>query len=235
MSTTQNTDITLNNGVVMPAIGFGVFQTPPEETKTAVAEALRVGYRHIDTAAAYSNERGVGEAIAESGIPRDDIFIETKIWISDFGYDETLHAFEKATGKLGIDTIDLLAAERGEPIDVNRNQSLDWQPVRDAIREHGMRNSNVMAIAPTATIANIQGVTQSIEPLYTNLFVKSNLSGEFTIVNESLVDELDAAGLWDQDLLDEIKYWDGSIAQSSAFLKIFVAGTQPRLRSNLSG
>lgn len=108
MSTTQSTNITLNNGVVMPAIGFGVFQTPPEETKTAVAEALRVGYRHIDTAAAYGNERGVGEAIAESGIPRDEIFIETKIWISDFGYDETLHAFEKATRKLGVDTIDLL-------------------------------------------------------------------------------------------------------------------------------
>ena len=121
MSTTQNTNITLNNGVVMPAIGFGVFQTPPEETKTAVAEALRVGYRHIDTAAAYGNERGVGEAIAESGIPRDDIFIETKIWISDFGYDETLHAFEKATGKLGIDTIDLLILH--QPIS---NPACNW-------------------------------------------------------------------------------------------------------------
>jgi 2,5-diketo-D-gluconate reductase A len=101
-------DLTLNNDVVVPGVGFGVYQTPPDETKQAVAEALRAGYRHIDTAAAYGNERGVGEAIRESGLSRDEIFVETKIWISDYGYDETLHAFEKATGKLGIDTIDLL-------------------------------------------------------------------------------------------------------------------------------
>jgi ribonucleoside-diphosphate reductase alpha chain len=115
-------------------------------------------------------------------------------------------------GLLPIDTIDLLAAERGQPIEVDRSVSLDWEPVRESIRQHGMRNSNTMAIAPTATISNIQGVTQSIEPMFTNLFVKSNLSGEFTIVNESLVAELEEAGLWNQDLLDEIKYWDGSIA-----------------------
>jgi ribonucleoside-diphosphate reductase alpha chain len=115
-------------------------------------------------------------------------------------------------GLLPIDTIDLLAAERGQQIEVDRSVSLDWEPVRESIRQHGMRNSNTMAIAPTATISNIQGVTQSIEPMFTNLFVKSNLSGEFTIVNESLVAELEEAGLWNQELLDEIKYWDGSIA-----------------------
>jgi ribonucleoside-diphosphate reductase alpha chain len=114
-------------------------------------------------------------------------------------------------GLLPIDTIRLLAEERGEAVDVDMSMSLDWEPVRASIREHGMRNSNTMAIAPTATISNIQGVAQSIEPIYSNLFVKSNLSGEFTIVNESLVAELEAAGLWDTDLLDEIKYWDGSI------------------------
>lgn len=103
-----STEIVLNNGVTIPAVGFGVFQTPPDETRTAVAEALRIGYRHIDTAAAYGNERGVGEAIAASGIPRDEIFLETKIWISDYGYEETLHAFEKAAGKLGVEHIDLL-------------------------------------------------------------------------------------------------------------------------------
>lgn len=100
--------ITLNNGVQMPALGYGVFQTPPDETRTAVSEALQAGYRHIDTAAAYANERGVGEAIAGSGLKRDDVFIETKIWINDFGYDETLHGFDKSAGKLGVDQIDLL-------------------------------------------------------------------------------------------------------------------------------
>lgn len=100
--------ITLNNGVTMPALGFGVFQTPPDETTVAVEEALRVGYRHIDTAAGYANERGVGEALRRSGLSRDQLFIETKIWINDYGYDETLHGFEKSAAKLGLDTIDLL-------------------------------------------------------------------------------------------------------------------------------
>jgi ribonucleoside-diphosphate reductase alpha chain len=115
-------------------------------------------------------------------------------------------------GLLPVDTVALLAEERGRAIDVDMGSTLDWEPVRRSIREHGIRNSNTLAIAPTATISNIQGVTQSIEPLYTNLFVKSNLSGEFTIVNESLVNELEARELWDDDLLDEMKYWDGSIA-----------------------
>ncbi|MBN9176802.1 MAG: aldo/keto reductase [Microbacterium sp.] len=107
--------LTLNNGVTLPTIGLGVFQSPPEETTDAVAEALRVGYRHIDTAAAYRNEREVGEGIRRSGVPRDDIFLETKVWVSDFGYDKTLHAFEKATGKLGVDTLDLLILHQPAP------------------------------------------------------------------------------------------------------------------------
>jgi len=107
--------LTVNNGVEIPAIGLGVFQTPPEETVAAVAAALRTGYRHIDTAAAYGNEREVGQAIRDSGVPRDDIFIETKVWISDFGYDETLHAFEKSAGKLGIDSIDLFILHQALP------------------------------------------------------------------------------------------------------------------------
>ncbi|MGA7203880.1 MAG: aldo/keto reductase [Specibacter sp.] len=101
-------NITLNNGVVMPAIGLGVFQTPPETTTEAVATALQTGYRHVDTAAAYANEREVGEGIRRSGIDRSEIFIETKVWISDYGYEETLHAFEKSAGKLGVDQLDLL-------------------------------------------------------------------------------------------------------------------------------
>lgn len=109
------TTITLNNGVEMPALGYGVFQTPPDETATAVSEALRVGYRHIDTAAAYANETGVGKAIAASGLARDEIFIETKIWISDYGYDETLHGFDKSARKLGVDQIDLLILHQALP------------------------------------------------------------------------------------------------------------------------
>jgi ribonucleoside-diphosphate reductase alpha chain len=114
-------------------------------------------------------------------------------------------------GLLPIDTVSLLAEERGEPVDVHLGMTLDWEPVRAAVRAHGMRNSNTMAVAPTATIANIQGVSQSIEPLYTNLYVKSNLSGEFTVVNERLVRDLAQRGLWDAEMLDDLKYDDGSV------------------------
>lgn len=107
--------ITLNNGVRLPALGFGVFQTPPDETQVAVAEALRVGYRHIDTAAGYGNERGVGAAIKASGLDRSEVFIETKIWVSDYGYEETLHSFAKSAGKLGVEQIDLLLLHQPLP------------------------------------------------------------------------------------------------------------------------
>jgi ribonucleoside-diphosphate reductase alpha chain len=90
---------------------------------------------------------------------------------------------------------------------------LDWAPVREAIARHGMRNSNLLAIAPTATISNIVGVTQSIEPTYRNLFVKSNLSGEFTQINERLVQDLKILGIWDARMLDEIKYSDGVLQE----------------------
>ena len=106
---------TLNNGVVIPALGLGVFQTPPDETTAAVTAALQAGYRHIDTAAAYANERGVGDAIASSGLDRSEVFIETKIWISDYGYDETLHSFTKSAGKLGVEQLDLLILHQALP------------------------------------------------------------------------------------------------------------------------
>ncbi|MEV6262121.1 aldo/keto reductase [Streptomyces sp. NPDC051784] len=112
--------LTLNNGVEMPALGLGVFQTPPDETIAAVKDALDLGYRHIDTAAAYGNEREVGQAIRDSGVPRDDVFVETKIWISDYGYDETLHGFDKSAAKLGLDRIDLLILHQALPSDFDR-------------------------------------------------------------------------------------------------------------------
>ena len=113
--TARSPDITLDDDVQMPAIGLGVFQTPPDETVGAVEAALANGYRLIDTAAAYANEREVGEGIRRSGIARDDVFIETKIWISDYGYDSTLHAFDKSARKLGVDRIDLLLLHQPLP------------------------------------------------------------------------------------------------------------------------
>ncbi len=101
-------ELTLNNGVTMPALGLGVFQSAPDETTAAVEAALSAGYRLIDTAAGYGNEKEVGEGIRRSGLDRSDVFIETKVWVSDYGYDETLHAWEKSVGKLGVDTLDLL-------------------------------------------------------------------------------------------------------------------------------
>ena len=107
--------LSLNNGVQMPALGFGVFQTPPDVTADAVRTALQTGYRLIDTAAAYGNEREVGQAIRDSGLAREEVFIETKVWISDYGYDATLHAFDKSAGKLGVDRIDLLILHQALP------------------------------------------------------------------------------------------------------------------------
>ncbi|MBW8722306.1 MAG: ribonucleoside-diphosphate reductase subunit alpha, partial [Polaromonas sp.] len=116
-------------------------------------------------------------------------------------------------GILPQDTLDLLAAERGGYVEVDRSATLDWEALRGRIKKHGMRNSNCIAIAPTATIANIIGVSASIEPTYQNLFVKSNLSGEFTVVNEYLVDDLKKAGLWDEVMIADLKYFDGNLAR----------------------
>lgn len=116
-------------------------------------------------------------------------------------------------GFLPQDTIDLLEKERGGHLEMNRTSTLDWEVVRDHIKKWGMRNSNTMAIAPTATISNITGVTQSIEPMYSHLFVKSNLSGEFTIPNLYLVEKLKTLGIWDEEMLDDLKYFDGSIKE----------------------
>jgi len=108
-------NVMLNNGVEMPALGLGVFQSPPAETATAVGSALAVGYRLIDTAAAYANEREVGEGLRRSGIVRDEVFLETKVWISDYGYDATRHAFDKSARKLGVDRLDLLLLHQPLP------------------------------------------------------------------------------------------------------------------------
>lgn len=117
-------------------------------------------------------------------------------------------------GILPIDSISLLVKERGaEFCDVDLTARLDWNTVRESVKKYGMRNSNTMAIAPTATIANISGITQSIEPMYKHLFVKSNLSGEFTVLNPFLVDKLKQLGIWDAEMVDDLKYFDGSLQE----------------------
>ncbi|HEY8353479.1 MAG TPA: ribonucleoside-diphosphate reductase subunit alpha [Methylophilaceae bacterium] len=115
-------------------------------------------------------------------------------------------------GILPQDSLKLLAEERGGYLEVDTSETMDWAALRARIKEHGMRNSNCVAIAPTATISNIVGVSASIEPNYQNLYVKSNLSGEFTVVNEALVTDLKRYGLWDDVMVADIKYYDGSLA-----------------------
>jgi len=144
MTTNQVPTLTLNNGVELPALGYGVFQTPPDETVAAVEAALAAGYRHIDTAAAYGNEAGVGEALRRSDLARDDVFLETKIWISDYGYDATLHAFDKSAGKLGVDTIDLLILHQALPsrfdLTVDAYKALEQLLADGKVRAIGVSN-----------------------------------------------------------------------------------------------
>lgn len=129
------------------------------------------------------------------------------------GAYETFDGSLWSQGILPIDSQKLLIEARGAKyIEVDQSESLDWAPVRERVRK-GIRNSNIMAIAPTATIANITGVSQSIEPTYQNLYVKSNLSGEFTVINPYLVRDLKARGLWDPVMVNDLKYYDGSVQQ----------------------
>ena len=114
-------------------------------------------------------------------------------------------------GILPIDSIEILEANRDEAVEVDRTERLDWDGLRERVKTIGMRNSNTLAIAPTATISNICGVTQSIEPTYQNLFVKSNMSGDFTVVNASLVNDLKRLELWDEVMISDLKYFDGSV------------------------
>jgi ribonucleoside-diphosphate reductase alpha chain len=130
------------------------------------------------------------------------------------GRYETFEGSLWSQGILPIDSMQLLInAREGDALDVDTSSTLDWEPLRERVKTVGMRNSNVMAIAPTATISNICGVGQSIEPLFQNLFVKSNMSGDFTVVNPHLVRSLKERGLWDEVMVSDLKYFDGSLGQ----------------------
>jgi 2,5-diketo-D-gluconate reductase A len=140
----SSSSFTLNNGVQIPVLGFGVFQSAPEETVTAVATALEVGYRHIDTAAAYFNEREVGEALRRSGLNRSEVFVETKVWISDYGHEQTLHAFDKSARKLGVEQLDLFILHQALPgefdLTLDAYRALEKLLADGAVRAIGVSN-----------------------------------------------------------------------------------------------
>jgi ribonucleoside-diphosphate reductase alpha chain len=144
----------------------------------------QIAYHAIGASAGLALERGPYETVAGS------------LW---------------SRGVLPHDSIALLREARGGDVGVDGNARLDWAPLRERVRARGIRNSNVMAIAPTATISNICGVGQSIEPAYQNLYVKSNMSGDFTVVNAFLVRDLKQRGLWDEVMVSDLKYFDGSL------------------------
>jgi diketogulonate reductase-like aldo/keto reductase len=170
--------LTLNNGVTMPALGLGVFQTPPDETREAVRAALESGYRHIDTAAAYGNEREVGEAVRDCGIDRSEVFLETKIWISDYGYDETLHGFEKSAAKLGVDQIDLLILHQALPSAFDRTiaayKALETLLEQGKVRAIGVSNFMVDHLTRLLGSSSVVPAVNQIElhPYFTQMPVQ---------------------------------------------------------------
>jgi diketogulonate reductase-like aldo/keto reductase len=159
--------VTLNNGLEMPALGLGVFQTPPNETRDAVRAALDAGYRHIDTAAAYGNERQVGEAVHSSDLDRSEVFVETKIWISDYGYSETLHGFEKSARKLGVDQIDLLILHQALPSAFDRTReayrALETLLADGKVRAIGVSNFMVEHLTALLERATVVPAVNQIE------------------------------------------------------------------------
>src|SRR3954452_9947462 len=169
MTPANTTALTLNNGVTMPALGLGVFQSPPEETTAAVQAALREGYRLIDTAAAYGNEREVGDGVRASGLDRSELFLETKIWISDYGYDETLHGFAKSAGKLGVEQIDLLILHQALPSAFDRTveayRALETLLADGKVRAIGVSNFMVDHLTQLLDHAEVVPAVNPIEVL----------------------------------------------------------------------
>jgi diketogulonate reductase-like aldo/keto reductase len=180
----------LNNGVTMPALGLGVFQTPSEETRDAVRAALDTGYRHIDTAASYGNERQVGEAVHNSDLDRSEVFLETKVWISDYGYDETLHAFEKGAGKLGVDQIDLLILHQALPSAFGRTleayHALETLLADGKVRAIGVSNFMVEHLTALLDRATVVPAVNQIEchPYFQQRDVQS-LNAEHGILTQA--------------------------------------------------
>jgi diketogulonate reductase-like aldo/keto reductase len=182
--------VTLNNGVTLPALGLGVFQTPPDETRDAVTAALQAGYRHIDTAAAYGNERQVGESVAASGLDRPEVFLETKIWISDYGYDQTLRGFEKSARKLGVDQIDLLILHQALPeqfdLTLEAYRGLETLLADGKVRAIGVSNFMVEHLTRLLQTASVVPAVNQIEvhPYFQQREVQS-LAAEHGILTQA--------------------------------------------------
>lgn len=143
---TQIPTLTLNNGIEIPQLGFGVFQVPDAETRAAVTSALEAGYRSIDTAAIYGNEAGVGQAIADSGIDRDELFVTTKLWNADQGYDSTLQAFDASLAKLGLDFVDLYLIHWPTPARDLYGES--WRAIEKLVADGRIRAAGVSNFQP---------------------------------------------------------------------------------------
>lgn len=159
--------VTLNNGIKMPKLGYGVYQTDPADTERAVSDALEVGYRLIDTAAIYGNEEGVGAAIANSGIAREDLFITTKLWVQDHGYDNTLRAFDASMKKLGLDYLDLYLIHKpyGDYYGA-------WRAMEKLYKEGRIRAIGVTSFwnERLADLANMNEVKPAVNQIETNVW-----------------------------------------------------------------
>ncbi len=151
--------LTLHDGVEIPQLGFGVFQVPPEETQWVVEHALEAGYRHLDTAAAYRNEKGVGAAIAASGLPREDVFVTTKLWNSQQGYDSTLAAFDASLGRLGFDYVDLYLIHWPVPTE---DRFVDTWRAFERIRDEGRARTIGVSNFRIEDLERLQAETETL-------------------------------------------------------------------------
>lgn len=169
--------VTLNNGVKMPMIGFGVFQIPEsKEAERAVSDALEVGYRMIDTAASYFNEEAVGAAIKSSGIPRDELFVTTKLWVQDYGYDNTLKAFDVSMKKLGLDVLDLYLMHKPYG-----DYYGSWKALERLYKEGRIRAIGVTSFwnERLADLFNMNEIKPAVNQIETNVWFQQWPSGEF--------------------------------------------------------
>lgn len=168
--------VTLNNGIKMPKLGYGVYQTPAEETKEAVAQAIKIGYRSIDTAQAYGNEAGVGQAIAESGLPREEFFITTKVWITNAGYEKAKASIEESLKKLQTDYIDLLLIH--QPFG---DYYGTYHAMEEAVRDGRVRAIGVSNFAPDRFIdlQHFAQIKPAVNQIETHVFQQQKIAKEY--------------------------------------------------------
>ncbi len=193
---------------------------PTERTKTSNSKhrPVGLGIRGVQDALYllginFDSKEAVEFADSSMEIVAYHTILASSLLAKERGPYETFKGSKWDRNILPQDTIQLLESERGMPLDVPRHERLDWSAVRASIKQHGMRNSNTMAIAPTATTANIVGCFPTIEPIYKNLYVKSNMAGDFVVVNSFLIEDLKKLDLWSREMLDKLKMYDGSVQE----------------------